>query len=389
MSSFTVTKQVSPRTGKVSWIARWDFLDDDGVRRHRKKAFRTRDEARAHRDRLAAEIRGGDYLEPAAITTGDYLRQWAAELGGNRAPSTILSYRRTVARRFGAIDRVPLAKLTRSQIERMLTGWQEEGFSGETRASAFRILRTALRRAVDDGLIKRDPTAKVEAPRIDRYRPTVWSAQQMQAFLAAIDGHRDGMLFRTILLTLMREGEAAALTWDDVDLDAGTLTVRRTLQRQVDGSWGVSERPKSDHGYRTIPLGADLVQRLREHRADQERRRIEHGPFWIEDGAVFDRGNGRRYSASSMHGRFKRLLARAGVPEIRIHDLRHGSATLLAEQGINIVALQTLLGHSNASFTMQKYVHPLEDERRDAVTMLETVTQAPDPPRLRVLKGTG
>jgi integrase len=389
VSSFTVKKETSPRTGKVSWIARWDFIDEDGIRRHRKRAFRTRDEARAHRDTIAAEIRAGDYHEPAVITTGDYLRQWAEGLGGNRAPSTILIYRRAVAHRYGAIDRVPLAKLTRAQIERMLTGWQEAGLSSQTRASAFRILRTALRRAVDDGLIRRDPTAKVESPRIDRHRPTVWSAAQMQTFLAAIDGHRDGLLFRTILLTLMREGEAAALDWEDVDLDAGLLHVRRTLQRQKDGSWGVSERPKSDHGYRTIPLGADLVQRLIAHRADQERRREEHGPFWHDDGAVFDRGNGRRYSASSMHGRFKRLLARAGVPEIRIHDLRHSGSTFLAEQGVNIKAVSELLGHHSAQFTIDMYVTPLEAERRAATALLETVTQAPEPPRLRVLKGTG
>lgn len=388
MSSFTVTKVVSKRTGRVSWVARWDYLDDDGRRVHRKKSFRTRDAAREHRDTVAGELRGGTYSEPVDITTGDWLRQWVATVGANRAPSTVHTYRQAVRLRYGAIDRIPLARLKRSHLESLLAGWQAEGLSSQTRASAFRILRTALRRAIDDGLIKTDPSANVEPPKIERARPAVWSAGQMQAFLSATDEHRDGLLFRFILLTLMREGEVAALDWDDVDLVAGTITVRRTLQRRADGSWGISERPKSAHGLRMIPLGPDLVQRLRDHRDEQERRRAEFGVLWVDDGCVFDRGNGERQSAASLRHRWQTITARLDLPPLTIHGLRHSGATELARRGVALVALQQLLGHHSSRFTADTYVHPLEDERREAATLLETVT-ANDARRLRVLKGTG
>jgi integrase len=183
----------------------------------------------------------------------------------------------------------------------------------------------------------------------------------------------------------LRQGEALGLSWDDVDLEQGILTVRRALQRHTSrhgcgGSCGqrsvadcperipgglVLVEPKSRAGRRRVALPAPLVERLRSHRHDQRKQRLLAGSLWEERGLVFTQPTGRPIDPRSDWGHWKALLAAAGVRDARLHDARHTAATLLLVQGVNARTVMDVMGWTEARM-LSRYQHVVDELRRDA-----------------------
>ena len=149
-----------------------------------------------------------------------------------------------------------------------------------------------------------------------------------------------------------------ALKWEDVDLEAGMLQVRRTLSEPKGGY--IFEAPKSGKG-RQIRLTQRATEALRGHRKRQLEEKLRAGALWQDHGLVFPSGVGTPLLGGNLNRAFKALLQRAGLPEIRFHDLRHTCATLLLRQGVNAKFVQELLGHRDVSLTLNVYSHVLPD----------------------------
>jgi integrase len=175
---------------------------------------------------------------------------------------------------------------------------------------------------------------------------------------ARISGDRLEALYVVAVTTGMRRGELQGLKWEDVDLEAGTLQVRRTLS-EPKGGW-IFEAPKSGKG-RNIRLTRKATAGLREHRRRQLEERMEHGALWQDHGLVFPSGIGTPTLGGNLNRAFKALLKRAGLPAVRFHDLSHTCATLLLRQGVNPKYVQELLGHADISLTLNVYSHVLPD----------------------------
>jgi len=178
----------------------------------------------------------------------------------------------------------------------------------------------------------------------------------------------------------MRQGELLALHWRDVDLEAAALQVRGTLQR-TKGALTVAE-PKTAHSRRRVALTNLAIEALRRHRARQAQERLLLGAEWQDHGLVFCRPNGRPLDGTGMlRTDFYPLLKRAGLPQVRFHDLRHSAATLLLSQGIHPKIVSELLGHTTIRVTMAIYSHVLPDMQRAAVLAMERLlTPKPAPP---------
>ena len=188
-----------------------------------------------------------------------------------------------------------------------------------------------------------------------------------QALLSAVKGDRLEALFQVGLALGLRQGETLGLTWKAIGLDAGTLSVRQTLQR-VRGEWVFSE-PKTAKSRRTIPLPKPVALALREHRGRQLEDRLRAGPAWEGEAwgdLVFPDELGRPLSGFHVLRRFRSLLALAGLPPMRYHDLRHGAASLMAAQGVPARVAMELLGHSQIATTMNIYTHVTPQDQREA-----------------------
>ena len=146
---------------------------------------------------------------------------------------------------------------------------------------------------------------------------------------------------------------AAGLEWQDVDLDGAAVTVRR--QRTTVGWEVVEHAPKSEAGERTVALDAGTVTALRAHRRAQLAERLAWGSAWVDSGKVFIRENGEPPHPATINDRFHELVAAADLPPLRLHDLRHGAASLMLAAGVDLKVVQETLGHSSITLTSDTY----------------------------------
>lgn len=177
--------------------------------------------------------------------------------------------------------------------------------------------------------------------------------------------HRNSARWTVALAVGLRHSEALALRWEDVDLENGTLSVRRGLHR-VGGQGLVYEEPKAERSRRTVALPGPLVEALRAHRAAQLEERITAGPLWQNHDLVFAQPNGRPIERKSDWRAWKALLREADVRVVRLHDGRHTAATLLLSEGVHPRVVMEVLGHAQMRTTTDTYSHVMPALGRDA-----------------------
>jgi integrase len=270
-----------------------------------------------------------------------------------------------------SLGQVRLTKLSPQHVQQFYAQKLSEGLSSTTVRHIHAVLHRALVHAVKLGLVPRNVTDAVEAPRMRHAEIHPLSAVQARAFLAASRPERLHALYVLALATGMRQGELLALRWQDVNLTQGTLQVRASLRYQV-GKGFVFEEPKTKHGRRSVALPPDAVEALQMHLARQEVERQTLGPAWRNEGLVFASEVGGPIEATNMmRGSFHRVVERSGVPKIRFHDLRHTAATLLLGARVNPKVVSEMLGHSAISITLDIYAHVLPDMQQDAATTMQ------------------
>ena len=203
----------------------------------------------------------------------------------------------------------------------------------------------------------RQNSKKPPQPRRKEIRPL--DREQVRAFLAAVSGDRLEAVYIVAITAGLRQGELLGLKWEDVDLDSGTLQVRRTISEARSGR--IFEAPKNGKG-RSIRLTKKAVEALRGHRKRQLEEKLRLGTLWQENGLVFPSQAGTPLAGRNLIRHVKRMLERSGLAStFRFHDLRHTRATLLLKQGIRVKFVQELLGHGDVSLTLNVYSHVLPD----------------------------
>jgi integrase len=316
---------------------------------------KTRREAQ---EKLRAALTAADNgIRPVSsrVTVSAWLEEWLSSVVAERCrATTAASYRSTVESYIEpSIGRVPLAKLEPEDVARMIRRLRSQSLSPTTVRYAHAVLRIALGRAMKAGKVVRNVATLVETPAVARREMRPLSADQVRAFLDAIAGTRNETLYLTAVSLGMRQGELLALRWQDVDLDAGTLSVRHTL-RIADGAL---VEPKTERSHRTLRLSPALASTLRSHKARQAAERLAAGRRWNDRDFVFATAVGSPLNASNVTHAFQADLARAGLPRQRFHDLRHAFATLQLEDGEELAVISRMLGHSNFSTTANVYAH--------------------------------
>lgn len=300
----------------------------------------------------------------------DYLERWQLEVVQHSVrPSTRLNYDLAVRRLLPLIGHVKLRSLTPEEIQLANSRLLERGLSARTVRQIHMVLRRALKQALHWRLLDRNPTDAVRAPRPQRTEMKVLDRDQVAQLLAGTVNDRDHALWTFLVTTGVREGEALGLCWSDIDLERGTATIRRALQR-LDGAATFVE-PKTARSRRTVPLPSSTRAVLAEHHRRQLQERELAGAAWAARDLVFCAADGRPLNASSVSIRLHRTLDRLGPPQIRVHDLRHTAATHLLVRGVHRKVVQDLLGHSTIAITLDTYSHVMPSLARDATEFME------------------
>ncbi len=271
------------------------------------------------------------------------------------------------------LGKVKLQKLGPQHLQRLYNTKREEGYSPQTVQHIHRLLHRALKDAVRWNLIPRNVCDLVDTPRVPKKEMQALTPEQAQQFLDAARDDPLEALYVLALNTGMREGELLALQWKDIDFTRGKLQVKRKIMRLPKKGFVISE-PKTARSRRSIPLAPLTLEALQRHRLRQYEQRQEAGPLWDEQDLVFCNSVGRPIEVGNMLRRsFRPLLAKAGLPQIRFHDVRHSCATLLLTMEVHPKVVQERLGHSQISVTLDMYSHVLPTLQEDATRRLETL----------------
>ena len=211
----------------------------------------------------------------------------------------------------------------------------------------------------------------VDAPKKADVEIKVWDVEQTRLFLAeAKRSSKHYALYLFCLCTAARQGEALALTWDDLDLMLGSVAIKRKVYR-LNGELLVG-KPKSRHGVREVPLPPMLVEELRRLKDNQRERQALLGDRYEGHNLVFDGWDGKYLHVRNLINRdFLKVIQRARVPRIRFHDLRHSAASYLIALGVDVNTVSKILGHHSAHFTLARYVHDVSGTKASAITKLE------------------
>ncbi|MFR9804928.1 tyrosine-type recombinase/integrase [Pseudonocardia sp. RS010] len=353
-------------------------VKDDG-RPDRRHVMRKTKAAAVKAVRQLERDRDDGKVKPTgkAWTLGEWLTYWVENIA---APSvrenTLAGYR--VAINVHLIPGLGAHKLDRLEpehLERFYAKMIKQGSAPGTAHQAHRTLRTALSEAERRGRIVRNPAKLAKAPRLEEHEVHPYSVEEVQELLRVAGKRRLAARWAVALALGLRQGEVLGLMWTDIDLETGTMWVRRGRLRPkyehgCDGTCGrtpgycprrvqvraETNDTKSRAGRRAVGLPAELVVLLERHREEQAAERLTAGQLWRESGYVFTTPVGEPVNPNTDYHHWKRLLADAGLRDARLHDARHTAATVLLILGVPERAVMGLMGWSSSAMAA-RYQH--------------------------------
>jgi integrase len=344
------------------------------VQGHRQsKYFKARREAQEWVDEMRSQIKAGLTFRGAQMSVAEFLDQWLGSIRASVRLHTLEQYRQ-IARQHIAprLGQIKLKDLRPDQIQALYNAKLDSGRSPRTVLMIHAVLRRSLGQALRQGIISRNPAQAVTRPKVRRKEMKVLTDDQARAFLSAAADTRYDVLFYLALQTGMRESELLGLKWCDVDWASRHLHVQRQLQRVPRRGLTYAE-PKSAAGRRLIALSPTGITRLRQQLARLDEYRSLAGEKWQENDLIFPTRLGTPMHPTSMTKDFKLVLAKAGLPNIRFHDLRHTAATLMLQQNVHPKVVQERLGHADISLTLNTYSHVMHGMQEEAAAKLDEV----------------
>lgn len=349
--------------------------DAQGKRLYHNKTIRgTKKDAEKWLNGALRRRHVGEPIEESGQTFGAFFEEWLEGKTRTLKARSITTYREVAGDHILPVlkDR-KLSSLTPAYLQSFFNDLNGKGLSGATVNLVRAVLSGCFKQAVKLEMMRRNPLDLVDPPRIEHPEYQAITKEQARAILEQARGDEYEALTIFLLSAGCRPGEALGLKWSDVNLDACTVTIQRTLSDVQDGK-PVFTEPKTKSGNRTIPVGAEVTRYLREHRRRGQEARLAAGPDWRDYGLVFCTEDGAAVRLARFRQVFKKWLKAAKLPaEIRVYDCRHAVATWLIASGRSLKVASERLGHSKISITLDHYAHVMPGQQKEATEALEEV----------------
>jgi len=359
-----VVRERDPATGKTKprWVG----------------GFPTRTAAKRARDDARAAVHRGTYVAPQDMTVAAWLQQWITAHEVELKPSTARTYRANIDRYLiPTIGQERVQSLSPSRLSVLFKTMREQGGHGAVSGKGgtplsprtVEFARAVLRRAMQDAVLERvievNPVMGTKRPRPEKPKHTTWTGEQVQVYLDAVADDRLFPLWALAAATGMRRGELMGLRWDDVDLDAGVISIERSTTQL--GKERVTTTPKN-HERRRVAIDAHTVATLKAWKKAQAEERLAVGAAWADPaGHLFTWQDGGPVLPDYASKRFKATQKLEGLPELTLHGLRHTHITILLREGLPVHVVAKRAGHRDPSVTLDVYADVIPEDDGTAV----------------------
>jgi len=338
--------------------------------RHFESVKGTKKDAQRRLHELLHTLEQGSYIKPTQLTVAQFLKEWLRDyVDLNCSPRTQASYEMIIrCHLVPELGSILLSQLEPRHLQAFYSRQKVQGrvdgkgqLSPQTVRYCHSLLAEALGYAVKMGLLSRNVAQATEAPRADHKVMPTLTPEDVPRFLEAAQESPYYTLFYLLLHTGLRRGEALALKWKNIDLGLASLGISAYLSvveaaYKLNGTYVIKE-PKTSHSRRRIALPPSLGLVLRQHKAGQEAQRALLGKPLTDNDFVFAHPDGSPLDPSTVSHAFNKVMRKAGLPHIRLHDLRHTHASLLLQAGVHPKIVQERLGHSSIRVTLDTYSH--------------------------------
>jgi len=359
-----------------SWLVRV-FLgrDTNGKRKFHNKTIKgTKKDAQKTLNSMLRDADLGLLGNSQKQTLNEYLDVWLDTIAKPRLQYRTFKDYGDLLRRYvrESLGNIKLSDLKAVHIQTLYGKMLERGLSPRIVRYTHATLSSALKEAVKLDILPRNVATLVQLPKQTKKEMDVLSKDEAVLFLETLEGERLATMFSFALASGMRCQEYLGLQWKDINFEQGTATVQRAVVwHRTGGGWHFSQ-PKTAKSRRTVPLPSTVMQELRRHRIRQNEERLKLGAAWHQNDFVFPSEIGTPLNPPNVTRHFKRILKKAEIrTSIRLYDLRHTTATLLLQAGVNPKVVSERLGHATIVLTLDTYSHVLPNMQKDATEQLE------------------
>lgn len=343
--------------------------------------FPTMREAKKREREALVERDGGTFVDPSKVTLQQHLKEWLDTKKGEISENVHKDYEIAIRRHIvPALGKVRLQKLTTPVIQAQVNAWRDGGMSAPYITKVYNIFSQSLDVAVSWNLIPRNVAKGIKKPRVENRPGTIWTQAELRRFLAVAREQDENLhpLWQLLASEGMRRGEALGLRWSDLNLKRGTVHISQTVvaDKAKGGAAKIQPRGKTAAASRQVKLTPQTLSVLKEHRDRQQFIRHTMGARWQDYDLIICTSFGTPVNPSNVSRSFRRLVRAAGVPEIRVHDLRHTAASLLLMEGVSVKEVQERVGHANIRITLDTYAHLLADAHDSAANAMSRILAA-------------
>lgn len=378
----SIRKITTTRNGKeyTYWQGRYTEGYDacTGKQIQRSITGKTQKEVAQKLRQITAEIDAKTYVAPCKLSISEWMSIWAQDYLVGVKASTAYLYRRTIELYIDPhLGHIRLDALNAHTVQHFYNELAKPSkpdaapLSAKSIKNIHGVLHKALQLAVLLNYIRYNPTTACVLPKIVKKEIHPLTDQQTAQLLNLLKGGKYEIPLTVGLFTGLREGELLGLMWDCVDFEKGTILVNKQLRRsQRKGGTYYFSLPKNNKS-RTITPAPYVMKLLQAQKVQQAGQRLMAGPAWEDSGLVFTNEFGCYVSYRAIFDCFKRIVKRIGLPDARIHDLRHTYAVNCIRAGDDIKTVQSNLGHATAAFTLDVYGHFTDDMRSVSAQRME------------------
>lgn len=335
------------------------------------KTFKLRKDAQDWITTISGQVRQGLTYNSARTTVEELIQEWLELKATKLRTATQESYRRA-ARLYiiPALGRLKLQEVTAARIQKFYADLDKRGIGKRTIENTHIVFYGFLKHAHHLGLVAQNWAEFVEVPRPGKTEMQVWDESQVSQFLQFVNADP---FYRLAFATGMRRGELIGLQWKDIDWETGMLHVRRQVYRPEGGGF-FFQTPKTERGKRGIRLGRGMLDALRYHyNYTIPQMRAIAGDDWQEYDLIFPSSRGTPRNGMNILKEFQELTKKAGLPQIRFHDIRHTAASIMLLHGEPPVRVAAILGQS-VQVLLSTYAHYIPDDQERAASLMDSIT---------------